>query len=99
MMNSMTYQERLKRYKSRYNYHPPTTYFNHAQRQEICGAAPHHTEYFQKLERVKIRAFMNYFSKAQLALKEAQPLKWVPTQANSCQTLDFLMFVLDGIIC
>jgi len=48
MMNSMTYQERLKRYKSRYNYHPPTTYFNHAQRQEICGAAPHYTDYFQR---------------------------------------------------
>ncbi|GFH48971.1 hypothetical protein CTEN210_05447 [Chaetoceros tenuissimus] len=47
MMNSMTYQERLKRYKQRYNYHLPTTYFNHTLREEICGPAPNYTKYFQ----------------------------------------------------
>lgn len=47
MMTSMTYQERLERYKQRYNYHLPTTYFNHALREEICGPAPNYTKYFE----------------------------------------------------
>mmetsp|Transcript_27245 Transcript_27245/g.40342 ORF Transcript_27245/g.40342 Transcript_27245/m.40342 type:complete len:343 (-) Transcript_27245:82-1110(-) len=42
--------ERMEMYQKRYKYQPPSPYFNHTERDELCGTSPNFETYFSKNE-------------------------------------------------